>query len=472
MSGIKELAQSMFEHLRPDVGEGIVQRLIGNLDESLQIRRDAIEAAPSDSTAWSEVGVVLLELGKLKEAKEAFNTAVLIEPTDEDAYYNLVLVLGLEGNIEKAIELVQEGLEWVSCRGKFRALTAKLEIESGNKRRGRELLDTLKPCEAEDYVYEFLIGDMWLRLNEPARAVLFLEEAGKKCPILWQIFFFLSLARFELGDVTNAISAAEQAVHVSMAVEPRKWLAGVHLRTGNLIEARNYAQSAVEMYPKNAECHDLLGQIYFAECAFEKAARCWERVVALEPNNSRFRSNFAECLRRLGKLDRALQECEEALELDPLNALAHNTMGSIYAHQNRVAEAGAEWWQAFELAPEDPLIQSNIGRIYYIRKNYDRAKEFFSLSISQSPDEPAPYLGLLSVSLLRDDRQSAENCLKHLKTRYGKSEVVSFAEENIRQYDEFGSGSSEFATDDKEDVLYGLGMASIVRFSLNRYVPR
>jgi tetratricopeptide (TPR) repeat protein len=78
-----------------------------------------------------------------------------------------------------------------------------------------------------------------------------------------------------------------------------------------------------------------------------------------------------------GDVAKAMAEFETALELDPENVNVHNSFGVCLGHMGDFDKALTHFDTASTLAPDDPMAWYNTGLVHKLKKDNDRALEFF-----------------------------------------------------------------------------------------------
>jgi tetratricopeptide (TPR) repeat protein len=80
------------------------QRMLGHLDESLDMVTHALALAGGTPAAHSNVGVVLMQLGRFDESVEHFRQAIVAEPDNNGIHGYLAYALLAAGRLEEAFE--------------------------------------------------------------------------------------------------------------------------------------------------------------------------------------------------------------------------------------------------------------------------------------------------------------------------------------------------------------------------------
>jgi len=81
---------------------GAILRQTGRLNESLAVKKKAVQFAPHDAEVHNNLGVSLREFGKLNEAKECYHQAITLQPNFAEAHYNLANTLKEMGRLDEA----------------------------------------------------------------------------------------------------------------------------------------------------------------------------------------------------------------------------------------------------------------------------------------------------------------------------------------------------------------------------------
>ena len=82
----------------------------GQPEMAIDLARQAIDADPRASDAYTTLGVALKETGKVEEARAAFQQAIQTGPYNASAYYNLALFYYEQGLKGDAVSMAQEAI--------------------------------------------------------------------------------------------------------------------------------------------------------------------------------------------------------------------------------------------------------------------------------------------------------------------------------------------------------------------------
>jgi tetratricopeptide (TPR) repeat protein len=109
--------------------------------------------------------------------------------------------------------------------------------------------------------------------------------------------------------------------------------------SGKFPEAATQLEPLARQLPNSFEVQELLGLVYAAQSLNAKANDHLEKAVHLKPDDASARTNLANNLLRLGKLDLAEQQFQEAAALAPNDYHANHNLAEFYARSNDLPKA-------------------------------------------------------------------------------------------------------------------------------------
>jgi TolB-like protein/Flp pilus assembly protein TadD len=196
-------------------------------------------------------------------------------------------------------------------------------------------------------------------------SIAFFEEAIRKDPKYAEAYAGLAGATAILGQVPNDGMPPSEA-------KPK---------------AREAAQRALQLNPRLAEAHAVLGNVAMSyDWDLATAERELRRAIELSPNDPTPHEWYCHLLIVQGHNSEALAEAHHALDLDPVNPLFHDVVAETYYFGRSYDAAIEEAQQVVKLHPSDLFAQFWLGSAYREKKMYPQAIETFQRARQLSGD--------------------------------------------------------------------------------------
>jgi tetratricopeptide (TPR) repeat protein len=205
------------------------------------------------------------------------------------------------------------------------------------------------------------LGAQLLQLNDPSRALPYLEEAARMDPRNAQADYAygqallrtrgaaaalphlkrgfeagieLPLGGFDYADALHDIGDLRGAAQAAQRVTlPENAGADILLKMGRLAfeagqpaEAERFFRTAVQVDPDQASAHQQLGLNLLILERYEEAAHELSEAVRLDPKDPDSLAHLAYCEAKLGNADGARMHAQAALAIDPSNQLARQIL--------------------------------------------------------------------------------------------------------------------------------------------------
>jgi len=178
-----------------------------------------------------------------------------------------------------------------------------------------------------------------------------------------------------------------------------------------LPEARRFlalAESLAESHTR-VECYR--GLLALAELRYQDAVACFERALAVDPNNAEAYKWRGLCYREMSEYGRALADMDRAAAhlRDDTALLIHR--GTVHFEQGDHIRALDDFRRATELAPYHPHAHFHAGHALVKLQQLDAAQEHYDLAIETDFLCLDAWLGLATVFMLRQQFSEAVRCL-------------------------------------------------------------
>ena len=273
---------------------GAVFNQTGRVLESLDAKHKAVELAPQDAEAHSNLANSLQELSRFDEAEVSYRKVIAIKPDDAQAHNNL-------GNALKSL--------------------GKLDEAEKSYRRAI----ALEPDFAEVH------NNLGNALKELSR----IEEAEKSYRKAITLNPNLAESHNNLGSILKNLDRLEESQEsYQKAIALRDAFPEAHSNLGNTLqklgkfkEAKKSYEKAIALKPDFAEAYSNLGIVLQELGKLKEAKKSFEKAITLMPCLAEPHNNLAITLKDLGRLDEAEASYRQAIILKPEYGEAHYNLG-------------------------------------------------------------------------------------------------------------------------------------------------
>src|SRR4029077_18663391 len=154
-------------------------------------------------------------------------------------------------------------------------------------------------------------------------------------------------------------------------------------------QARAAAQRALQLDPRLAEAHAVLGNVSMSyDWDLSTAEKELKTALDLNPNYSSAHEWYAHLLLVEGRYDEALAESHRDLEIDPDTLLFEAVLSEILYYARRYDEAVQEASGVLKLHPDFVLASYWLGCAYREKKMYPEAIATFERARKLAGDWP------------------------------------------------------------------------------------
>jgi TolB-like protein/Flp pilus assembly protein TadD len=181
-------------------------------------------------------------------------------------------------------------------------------------------------------------------------------------------------------------------------------------------KAKEAAQQALQLNPKLAEAHAVLGNVAMSyDWDLATAEKELRSAIELAPNDPTPHEWYCHLLIVEGHNSEALAEARRALDLDPVSPLFHDVVAETYYFGRSYDAAIEEAQQVVKLHPGDLSAQFWLGSAYAQKKMYPQAVETFQRARKLSGDAPVMLMAYGYAQALAGNTDEARSMLKKLE---------------------------------------------------------
>ena len=167
--------------------------------------------------------------------------------------------------------------------------------------------------------------------------------------------------------------------------------------TGNRWKASGEFRKSIQINPKLAEAHRLLGDMLVSSPRrpYDLAIQSYAAALEIWPDYVEARVGLGDARQAKGEFDEAIEEYKKAIALEPENARVHYGMGKIYYNEKQLYhEAVAEYQQAIALDPRLIDAYLSLGEMYEEKGLYKEAVASYDRVLAMEPKHPGAMYGL------------------------------------------------------------------------------
>jgi TolB-like protein/Flp pilus assembly protein TadD len=240
----------------------------------------------------------------------------------------------------------------------------------------------------------YLKGEiLWTSRGDLKKSIALFEEAIQQNPYNALAYAGLARATALIGQVPNDGMPPQDA-------KPK---------------ARAAAQRALQLDPRLAEAHAVLGNVAMSyDWDFSTAERELKAALALNPNSSTAHEWYAHLLLAEGRYEEALAESHHLLEIDPDTVLFKAVRAEILYYARRYDEAVEEASGVLRLHPDFVLASYWLGCAYREKKMYPEAIATFERARKMTGDWPFIVMASGHVQALAGNTPEARRALNTL----------------------------------------------------------
>ena len=305
-----------------------------------------------------------------------------------------------------------------------RLIQASDEAQAGSDSFTRDLSDFLKvESEVADAVARKLIATLPAPPPVPHPGAVSAEAAKRSS----DAFLKAEIVWTNRGDLKSSIALFDEAI----AEDPYNAQAYAGLANATAIigqvpndgmlpleakaKARAAAQRALELDPRLAEAHAILGNVAMSyDWDFSTSEKELKTALDLNPNYFPAHEWYAHLLMIQSRFDDALTENRHVFELQPATPLYHTVRAEILYHARRFDEAILESQSVLKAYPDFVLADYWLGCAYREKRMYPEAIATFARAAKLTDDMPFMVMAYAHAQAIAGNTAEARKGLRAL----------------------------------------------------------
>jgi len=350
-------------------------------DQAYAELRRTIELQPDNTNPRIDLANLLIAGGQLKEAKEQTDFVFGHEPNNAMAHLTTADLLTAQGDLSAAVFELQRAIE-------------------------------LAPKRWEPYLG---LAQLEVRLKQPAVA----EANFRKAVALDVKTAEAALALTNYYSHTGQFGGAEQEITDAVRVHPdnpelRATLVRVYMSEGKEPEAESAAKAARDRFAENSSGYRMLGDLYFAAGAYDKALAEYESLYRKHSGDLQVRKNLIQLLIINNQLDQAQKLNGQLLETSPNDPEALDDEAQIDLHRGDAQRAIRTLQSAIQSHSEMALLYYHLGLALDQTGSSAEAVLSWRKAVRLRPDLTEAQLALAKSAMRGGDMQTLEQAASEL----------------------------------------------------------
>jgi len=205
------------------------------------------------------------------------------------------------------------------------------------------------------------------------------------------------------GQTDKAILLLRKSIDVNPRFAYAHLILGVAMdNQGETEEAAEHYAEAVRLSPTNPEAHYRLGTSLVKRGEIDQAIEEYLQALRIKPDYAEARYNLGIALMQKGDLEGAMREYQRAIADYPQYAKAYLSLGSALDEMNKLDEAMAYYRKAIEIQPDLAEAHNNLAVDLYLKGDYAGAWKEVRLARKYGLEPNPSFLQALSAKMPED----------------------------------------------------------------------
>ncbi len=361
---------------------------IGQPEKAVDAYQKLINAFPDEKHYYALLAEYCLKNNMPEKAKYAYEKILELDPADPYVHISLAGFYRKNGDPEKAFDQLKKGFENknLDLKTKINLLLTYYsgKLDETQKKEALELSEILKKVHPGEDLSEAFYATMLYENKRYQEAEIITRKIIKNNNTNYASWEQLLFCDLYLSRYDTLAADADSAVDLFPNQPIPYWLGGIaNFQLKNFNKAKTLLENAKELTVNNnallEQIYSILGDTYNKLKMYDKSYEAYEKVLAINPENSIVLNNYAYylSLRNLN-LDKAEKMAAKAVELDPYNQNNLDTYAWVFYKLKKYDKALMWEQKALDNGGDSSgVVLEHMGDIYYQLGNKTEALKWW-----------------------------------------------------------------------------------------------
>jgi len=422
---------SQNKHARQYAERGLVDLAIPELQKTIEIYPDDLEAHAYLGWAYSQKGLIPDAVRELQKVLE-------MNPELQKMPFDYSMVKDIPATVKEFTTSFEDVIDAINGFSGAHELLGLCYVLQG--RLGDALNEYKKVLELEScFVRKGFIANGKKAISPIDQAIREYEDVLREMPDCVEAYLKLACAHTEKGILDAAIEDIKKVISMKPdLVEARVYLGCFYAKKWMLDEAIKELGEAKQLRDRIIEKLVTEAEHFIRDCMFDKAIAVTREAMKFDSRNKKAHCLLSMAYGKKGEMDEAVKACKEIMGLYPDDIQAYTLLGWIYAQRDLFKEAMDLARQAIRIEPENADIRALMAFIYASQNQIHQAIEMCNMVNNKASGEnvPADYgwvkgnvtsieqklREVMDVLKMKPDYSEAYLCLGWLHSKNGEPE--------------------------------------------------
>lgn len=373
-SHLRQAAEYFFERALVHIDLEQYEKAIDGFTQALDKRL----AAPYK--AYFHRGICYRRVGQLADSIENLKQAINLDTSSAEANNHLGLSHIQEQAFEEARKCFAAAVELDTCSRYLNNRGLAYYHLERYEEAGTDFTAALE-AEPENASVHFNRGNAYFQLAQHRDALVDYSEAIRLEPENPTYLHHKGLAYQGCGAVREAISCYEEALKRDAHHHPSRFHLGIMCHADSPPQFERALEAFNSGVPADESLHEARGLVYRDMGDYPTALADFDAVIELEPQRGRHYYNRGVVYHRMGREQGAIEDLSRAVELGSTEAAVFSERGLAWRSLGNMAQAVIDLTAAIEADGTQTLYLSNRAQCLFEQGLYDRAEADLSRAL-------------------------------------------------------------------------------------------